>query len=96
MFNLKKNIFKRWTFLSAFFILLILVVSITVNVIIDPFFQYHKPIKNLNYEYDSIMYQGAGIIKNFDYETLIIGSSLTQNMRPTYAAGAARSGRHHL
>lgn len=85
MFNLKKNIFKRWTFLSAFFILLILVVSITVNVIIDPFFQYHKPIKKLNYEYDSIMYQGAGMIKNFDYETLIIGSSLIQNMRPTYA-----------
>lgn len=31
------------------------------------------------------MYQGAGIIKNFDYETLIIGSSLIQNMRPSYA-----------
>ncbi len=48
---------------------------------IDPFFQYHKPYTDsLNYTMD-VYYQryfNAGILKNFDYDSMIIGTSLTE------------------
>lgn len=77
------NIFKKWivAFVSILLTALIFV-SLSI-IIIDPVFFYHKPLKAFNYYYDDSFYQGAGIIKNFDYETLITGTSLVQNMKPS-------------
>lgn len=77
--------FKKWSRNVFVAILAVLIVASAINVTIDPFFQYHKPLENLCYDYDDVLYQGAGMIKNHDYEGLIIGSSLIQNMRPSYS-----------
>lgn len=84
MIVLKKLSYIHWLRASLSSLLCVLVLAIIVNVVIDPFFQYHKPLNDLSYAYEDVMYQSAGIIKNFDYETLIVGSSLIQNMRPSY------------
>lgn len=46
---------------------------------VDPFFQYHKPVSSLHYVIDNQLSQNAGMIKNFDYDSIILGSSMTVN-----------------
>lgn len=62
----------------AIFLLLIFVCIITV-LVVDPFFQYHKPIKSLYYVIDNQINQNPGIARNFDYDSVILGSSMTVN-----------------
>ena len=67
MIVLKKLSYIHWLRASLSSLLCVLVLAIIVNVVIDPFFQYHKPLNDLSYAYEDVMYQSAGIIKNFDY-----------------------------
>lgn len=60
-------------FLGPLFLVAVLVA------VIDPFFQYHKPIPGVNYIIDNQYSQNAGIAKNFDYDSIILGSSMTTN-----------------
>lgn len=46
---------------------------------VDPFFQYHAPISGVKYLIDNQMNQNPGIAKNFQYDDIIIGSSMTIN-----------------
>lgn len=50
---------------------------------VDPFFHYRKPNKSLFYvlEPGKERYQNDGIIRNFDYDTIILGTSMTENFR---------------
>lgn len=48
-------------------------------IMVDPFFQYHKPLSFLNYVIDNQLSQNAGMIKNFEYDSVILGSSMTVN-----------------
>ena len=52
-------------------------------VIIDPYFAYHKPIDGIPYTLEEGAYINAGILKNFDYDSVIIGSSLAALMEPS-------------
>ena len=73
---------KKYNIVSlvAFFVILILFLLITI--IVDPFFHYHKPW--LNYRLDAgHRYVTDGIMKNFEYDAIIIGSSLTENFKTT-------------
>lgn len=46
---------------------------------VDPFFQYHAPLSGVNYVIDNQMNQNPGIAKNYAYDDIIIGSSMTIN-----------------
>ncbi len=51
---------------------------------IDPYFHYHKPdLDNYFYRLDNQRSQNDGIIKHFDYDAIVIGTSMTQNFRVT-------------
>lgn len=54
---------------------------IAANIIhIDPFFHYHKPETNeYFYSLNNQRSQNDGIVKNFDYNGLITGTSMTEN-----------------
>jgi len=56
--------------------MLILLVIGIINYCVDPFFQYR--VKDDSYILNP-MYVDAGLIKNYDYNTVVIGSSMTQN-----------------
>lgn len=64
-------------------VLLILVVSSALVIYVDPFFHYRKPNVNLFYNLDAgkERYQNDGIIKHFIYDTIIIGTSMTENFK---------------
>ncbi len=47
-------------------------------VLVDPFFHYHKPLKSLEYKLHSEWYQNDGIARNFEYDAIITGTSMTE------------------
>lgn len=51
--------------------------------IVDPYFHYHAPIDGLAYTLYNSRYQNDGIVRHFDYDTLIIGTSMIANFRTT-------------
>ena len=52
-----------------------------MTIVIDPYFHYHKPLSGLQYPINNQRYQNDGIIKHFDYDAIITGSSMTENFK---------------
>ena len=76
---------KKWIsiYLSILFIGLFSVMTIAIYV--DPYFHYHKPISSLNYTLSNQRSQNDGILKHFDYDGIITGTSMTENFKTTEA-----------
>lgn len=45
----------------------------------DPFFVYHKPLESGYYVIDNQLEQNPGIAKHFEYDSVMLGSSMTTN-----------------
>ena len=55
---------------------------ISVVVYVDPFMHYHKPIiSKFFYSLDNQRSQNDGIIKYFDYDAIITGTSMIENFK---------------
>lgn len=61
--------------------LVFLLIFAMLVVTIDPFFHYHKPLGALKPVVNNERYQNPGIARHFDYDSILIGSSMTQNFR---------------
>ena len=61
----------------------LLVIAGGLTALIDPFFHFHKPLKNLEYPLNrgSERYLNDGIIRHFDYDAAIAGTSMMQNFK---------------
>lgn len=78
--NMRKSSLK-W-FISIIACLLACCILIAgFQAVVDPYFHFHKPLANLYYKIDNERYQNDGIVKNFDYDALIAGSSMTENFK---------------
>ena len=60
-------------------IVLVLLLCVGITVLFDPFYQYHKPLPGLKAVLNDKEYQCVGSLKNFDYDSVIAGSSVTEN-----------------
>ena len=60
-------------------ILVIILLTAGVVILIDPFFHYHKPWFGLKAVLNDKEYQCIGTLRNFDYDALIVGSSVVEN-----------------
>lgn len=71
--------YKKWilSIVSLIFILLTLAASLVIWV--DPFFQYHAPLADFPYLVDNQLTQNPGMAKHMDYDSVILGSSMTVN-----------------
>lgn len=65
--------------ISMTLVLLLLIGALTI--VVDPLFQYHKPWFGLKPSFINERYQNAGVAKNFDFDNVIIGSSMSENFR---------------
>lgn len=65
------------SFFLLFFMFLMIVILLVV--VVDPFFHYHKPLHNVYYIIDDQLYQNPGIATKFEYDSVILGSSMTVN-----------------
>lgn len=74
---------KKWFILTMLLFGVFLVGLGTINAIVDPYFQYHTPLPHLKYtlEPEVERYLNDGIGKNFEYEAMITGTSLSENFR---------------
>ena len=73
---------KKKSHIRFYICLLLPVVTVALAVVIfDPFFHYHKPLNGLSYTLSEERYQNDGILKRFDYQAMLTGSSLTQNFK---------------
>ena len=83
---------KTWALLSLALLLgTIGAICLTV-IVIDPFQVYHlatrymPPIDNTTQ-----VYANAGIARSYDYDSAVVGTSVTENFRPTQMDAARRS-----
>ncbi len=72
---MEQKFIKSFFLRSALFLLLI----IGFVVLFDPFYQYHKPLPGLKSVLTDKEYQCVGTLRNFDYDSLIVGSSVCEN-----------------
>ena len=70
---------KRMVIATFSLLLSALLIMGAINFAIDPLFQYHKPWFGLKANVIDERYQNAGIAKNFDFENVIIGNSMSEN-----------------
>lgn len=68
-------------FIKRFFISsgVLFLLCILAVVLFDPFFQYHKPLPGLKAVLTDKEYQCIGSLKTFDYDSVIVGSSVAEN-----------------
>lgn len=81
-FNNRMNKFFCF-FISTFMICC--VVSIAIVYYIDPFYVFHMPYGNIQpIKTDDPHYVARGLIRNMDYDILVCGSSMCENMHTDY------------
>ncbi|MCR5054506.1 MAG: hypothetical protein K6A69_06675 [Lachnospiraceae bacterium] len=76
---------KKW--IAGFLIIsLLLIAAVSAMVIIlDPYFHYHAPLPGYVYLINNERSQNDGIIKHFDYDGIITGTSMAQNFKASQA-----------
>lgn len=81
---MKKNPFQRGLIgfaalvTAAFFLVTALVVYV------DPFFHYHSPLEGFPYQVDNQLSQNPGMAAHMEYDSVILGSSMTVNFQTTW------------
>ena len=72
---------KVWSICCLVLALLLLLTIGGMTALIDPYFHYHAPLDQLEYPLDNQRYQNDGIVKNFSYNAMITGTSMTENYK---------------
>lgn len=72
---------KKYAISCIIIVLCILCLFIIVTYVFDPFFHYHKPYDGIAYNLNYQRYQNDGILKHFDYDAVITGTSMIENSR---------------
>ncbi len=57
----------------------LMVICIAATIVFDPFFQYHRPLPGLKAVLTDTEYQCIGTLRTFEYDSLIVGSSVVEN-----------------
>jgi len=72
---------KKWSKMVIILLASLVLGVALLTYIVDPYFHYHKPIKGLKYRMYEQQYINDGIARHFEYDTIIIGNSLSENMQ---------------
>lgn len=75
--------YKSWNIMTVGITAATLIFAAVITIVIDPFFHYHKPSPWFQYPIENERYSNDGIIKHFDYDAVITGSSMTENFKVT-------------
>lgn len=74
---------KKFFKMLLFGIIFVLFLISGIMIVIDPYFHYHKPLKFLSYRLGNQRYINDGIIRHFNYDSIITGTSMTENFKKT-------------
>ncbi|GFI47889.1 hypothetical protein IMSAGC019_03215 [Lachnospiraceae bacterium] len=82
--NISHNLYKRTI---AYFLAITATaagLSTALVVYVDPFFHYHKPLPGFPYLVDNQLSQNPGMAAHMEYDSVILGSSMTVNFQTTW------------
>lgn len=71
----QKRFIRNFAIQSA----MLLILAGAAVIIFDPFFHFHKPIGSLKAVVTKAEYQCIGTVRNFDYDSILLGSSVAEN-----------------
>ena len=72
---------KQFNIITIVLTIFLLGCMALVIIIIDPFFHYHAPITGLAYNISEERYQNNGIVRHFEYDAIITGTSMAENFK---------------
>ena len=72
-------VYKKYIKNSIIALLILFLLCMIVVAILDPFYHYHKPVLGMKAVLTDKEYQCIGSLRNFDYDSLIVGSSVCEN-----------------
>lgn len=78
--------YKRWLRLTAVLITSGLLGIAALVITVDPFFHYHAPIEGFPYQIDNQLSQNPGMAKHMEYDSVMLGSSMTVNFESDWFA----------
>lgn len=81
---MKKNPFKRAITGFAIVVSTAFLLITVLVVYVDPFFHYHSPLKGFPYQVDNQLSQNPGMAAHMEYDSVILGSSMTVNFQTTW------------
>lgn len=76
--------YKNWMAVFTFVFAAAAAAVILLVIYVDPFFQYHSPLEDFPYVVDNQINQNPGMAKNMDYDSVILGSSMTVNFNTNW------------
>ena len=74
---------KLWGALTVALTVVLLLALAVPTIVIDPFFHFHAPLEGLSYPLRLVneRYQNDGIVRNFECDAIISGTSLCENFK---------------
>lgn len=88
--DIKQHIHKNENFFKlgvlSFFALTaaVCLAAAALVIYVDPFFHYHSPLKGFPYLVDNQLSQNPGMAAHMEYDSVILGSSMTVNFQTTW------------
>jgi len=84
---MKKKQKKKWLIRLLVVMVAELVLVAGIVVVFDPFYQYHKPWFGMEAVLNDRDNQVPGTLRNFEYDSVILGSSVSENFDSAYLDG---------
>ena len=75
---------RKFVWANLIGILSLLFVGAAIVFAVDPFYHYHKPWFNLPVVLYNEVYQTPGVAEHFEYDSAIVGSSMTENFHASW------------
>ena len=79
-----KNPFKQALIWFGAFAAAAVALIAALVVYVDPFFHYHAPLKGFPYLVDNQLSQNPGMAAHMEYDSVILGSSMTVNFQTVW------------
>lgn len=77
---------KIWFWATIATTLFVMLLFALPTIIIDLYFHYHGPLKDYGYTFYRQRYSNDGIVRNFDYDAYIVGTSMAENFKTSEAS----------
>ena len=71
---------KKWSIVFLSIFISTMAIICVAMLVFDPYFHYHAPIEGVSYSVENAVYKNDGICKNWKYETLVTGTSMTDSI----------------
>ena len=81
---MNRNSFKRAVSGFAALVTGVFFLTAALVVYVDPFFHYHTPLEGFPYLVDNQLSQNPGMAAHLEYDSVILGSSMTVNFQTTW------------